>query len=233
MGLESRHRVAEWMDSPNIDPAEHCRALRGLERINRISRTGPVLCRAIDALIGPHPEGGTIRALDIACGGGDLVRALARRGLDVAGCDLSPTAIALARQRAANAPGKARFFQHDVFRDPLPDGFDVVTCSLFLHHLADDQARDLLARMAEAARRLVLVDDLVRGRSGLFLAWWGCRLCSWSPVVHHDGPASVRAAFTPGEALQLARRAGMVGATLTRHWPQRFLLSWTRPTTTT
>jgi hypothetical protein len=83
--------------------------------------------------------------------------------------------------------------------------------------------------MGEAAGRAVLVDDLVRGRGGFALAWAGCRLLSRSRVVRHDGPVSVAAAFTPAEALSLARRAGLEGATIVRHWPQRFLLEWRRP----
>jgi hypothetical protein len=80
--------------------------------------------------------------------------------------------------------------------------------------------------MAAAAHRLVLVDDLVRNRRGYLLALAGCHILSSSPIVHFDGPTSVAAAFTPGEALSLAERAGLHGTSLTRHWPQRFLLTW-------
>ena len=173
--------------------------------------------------------GPPLRMLDVACGGGGLALALARRGgrrIEVEGCDISPVAVDCAR-RAAEARGlSARFFTCDALGEPLPTGYDVVTCSLFLHHLDDEDAVTLLRRMATAARRLVLVDDLNRGRAGYALAWAGCRLLSRSPIVHHDGPVSVAAAFTTGEALDLAARAGLAGATVSRHWPQRFLLAW-------
>jgi hypothetical protein len=121
-----------------------------------------------------------------------------------------------------------RFFRLDALGDPLPADFDVLSCSLFLHHLAEDDAVGLLRRMAQAARRMVLVNDLIRSPLGYVLAWCGCRLLSRSPVVHFDGPASVAAAFTLGEARALADRAGLAGAVLTRHWPERFLLTWSR-----
>ena len=108
----------------------------------------------------------------------------------------------------------------------LPTGYDVVSCSLFLHHLEESDAILLLNRMATAARRLVLIDDLIRSRWGYLLALVGCHLLSGSHVVHVDGPTSVAAAFTPSEVLRLAERAGLQGATLTRHWPQRFFLTW-------
>jgi hypothetical protein len=102
-------------------------------------------------------------------------------------------------------------------------------CTLFLHHLVQEDAEQLLRRMAKAARRCVLVDDLVRGRTGYFLAWAGARLLTSSRIVHVDGPLSVRSAFTLPEVRALAEKAGLHGARFRRHWPQRFLLSWRKP----
>src|SRR5439155_9017041 len=97
-------------------------------------------------------------------------------------------------------------------------GYDVVMCSLFLHHLSDEQAPVLLRAMADAAGSLVLINDLRRSRLGYTLAWLGCRLLTRSPIVHVDGPRSVAAAFSPEEALRIAERAGLHGATISRHW---------------
>jgi hypothetical protein len=75
----------------------------------------------------------------------------------------------------------------------------------------------------------VLVNDLSRSRTGLFLALVGTRLLSTSDVVRVDGPLSVKAAFTPAEARALAERAGLRGAKVMRRWPCRWLLTWERP----
>ena len=72
----------------------------------------------------------------------------------------------------------------------------------------------------------VLINDLIRSRVGYLLAYFGTRLLSRSRLVHVDGPLSVAAALTCSEALRLADRAGLKGASLSRHWPERFLLSW-------
>jgi hypothetical protein len=101
-------------------------------------------------------------------------------------------------------------------------------CSLFLHHLSDGDARDLLGKMAQATTRLVLVNDLRRTQLGYALAWWGGRLITRSPIVHVDGPLSVAAAFTTAEALAMAEQSGLGGATIAHRWPQRFLLRWER-----
>ena len=76
--------------------------------------------------------------------------------------------------------------------------------------------------------KLIMINDLLRGPLEYALAWTGCRLLTRSRIVRHDGPVSVRAAFTMGEVRDLASQAGLEGVNLTRHWPGRFLLSWSR-----
>jgi 2-polyprenyl-3-methyl-5-hydroxy-6-metoxy-1,4-benzoquinol methylase len=221
------------MDQPGLDQAVHSQALRGLGRINRVSASSSILWPAIASLASRDTRR-PIRVLDLATGGGDVPISLARRarraGFDVGieGCDISPVAVAFAA-RAAEAAGVAvRFFPLDALNEALPEGYHIVTCSLFLHHLAEDDAVRLLRKMAEAARCMILVNDLLRSRAGYWLAWTGCRALSRSPIVHHDGPASVRAAFRLEEVRTLAERAGLNGIRLERRWPWRFLLSWSR-----
>jgi hypothetical protein len=82
--------------------------------------------------------------------------------------------------------------------------------------------------MVSATQRLMLVNDLRRCLRGWLLAAAACRVLSRSPIVRVDGPRSVAAAFTAAEALRLAVRAGLRGATVKSRWPFRFLLSWDR-----
>jgi 2-polyprenyl-3-methyl-5-hydroxy-6-metoxy-1,4-benzoquinol methylase len=221
------------MDQPELAASAHSAALRGLRRINRLSRSASILWPAIANLVKNHP-GRPIRVVDLASGGGDvpinLAKQARRAGLDLAieGCDVSPLAVSFAARAASEAGVSVRFVVLDALSDALPEGFDIVTCSLFLHHLAEGDAVALLRKMASAARSMILVNDLIRSRAGYWLAWTGCRLLSRSPIVRHDGPASVRSAFSLAEVRQLAERAGLTGARLERRWPQRFLLSWSR-----
>jgi len=230
--LAVRDRRPEVMDDPTLDPAAHRAALRGLARLNRWSRSDAILWPAIAKLAKAK---GPLRVLDVATGAGDVPLGLWRRakraGLDVsfAGCDLSATALDHARENARKAGAEVQFFLHDAIGQPLPDGFDVVTSSLFLHHLEEEQAVVVLGRMRAAAARSVMVNDLSRSRVGYVLAWLACRMLTRSWVVHTDGPLSVRAAFTPDEAAKLAENAGLLPATVTDHWPFRFLLKWDRP----
>jgi SAM-dependent methyltransferase len=227
-GLRARQRVAELMDDPAINPTEHRRALAALARINHVTASAGVLWPAIRKLARELAR--PVRLLDVACGSGDIPAALSRKAqaagvtLEVSGCDISPLAIATA---TANCP-TGRFFTHEAIRCPLPAGFDIVTCSLFLHHLPGEDALSLLSHLKDAAGRLVLVNDLARSRFNYVAVWLACRVLTRSRVVRFDGPASVRSAFTAREALALAERAGLRGATVRTHFPCRFLLTWRR-----
>lgn len=232
--LLQRRRQPELMDSPDLEQSLHDQALAGLRRINRWSRTGAAVWSGLCDLTAQSSAQQELTILDIACGSGDqaiwLSRRLQQQGVHhrIHGVDISDTAVATATRQAAQAGTSAvTFHRCDVLHDPFPlPQYDVVMNSLFLHHLDESQVVVLLQRMASAARRRIVIDDLRRTRLGYFLAWTGCRLLSRSPIVHFDGPVSVEGAFTDAELLQLAAQAGLQSVRLQRHWPQRFLLTW-------
>lgn len=232
--LARRERIPELMDDPALDPLEHRRALDGLATLNRFSGSASLLWKPLLAFARSRP-GQTIRVLDVATGSGDVPIGLWQRAqraglpLVVEGCDISPVAVSSAARHASEVGAAAKFFVHDAILDPLPTGFDIVTCSLFLHHLGDDNAVSLLRRMREAAGSLVLVNDLARSKFNYLAVWFACHALSRSRVVRYDGPASVRSAYAPREALALAHQAGLSGARASRRFPCRYLLQWKNP----
>lgn len=228
--VAQRQLVPEVMDDPALDPTLHEAALRGLGRINRLSRSAAMLWPAIAAASARHPER-PLRVLDLACGGGDVLVQLAQRAarrstlIEFAGADVSPVALDFARRHAHDAGVAIDWLQVDVFNQPLPEGFNLTMNSLFMHHLTADQAVEVLGKM-KAASQTVLINDLRRGAVAHAVTVAGTRLLSRSPVVHVDGPRSVRAAWTPGELSALAERAGLGHASIRRRFPWRMLLEW-------
>jgi SAM-dependent methyltransferase len=227
--LTSRRLEPEVMDDPGLDPASHRQALAGLSTVNWFSNSAGILWSKIGQLA---RSTSTLSLLDVASGGGDVAVGLWRRAaragvrLQVLGLERSPLAIAVARERAKETAGQVEFAQADVLADPFPAGFQVITCSLFLHHLDETCAVALLRKMADAASDLLLVNDLHRSRGGYLLAQAACRLLSRSAVVHLDGPASIAAGFSMQEAAAFCQKAGITGASVERRWPSRLLLAW-------
>jgi len=219
------------MDEPNIGRDERREALRGLARINRASRVAQRIWQSITI----DSDVRQLTMLDVASGGGDVAIALAqlvRRDnvrLDIVLLDRDADGLALAAAEAQRAGIVIRTIVADALAQPWPDGpFDLVTCSLFLHHLTKEQTIALLKRMAEAAQGLVIISDLRRSIMGWLLARVGTRILSRSPIVHHDGPISVRAAWTVYELKKMAVAAGMENAGVRRCWPWRMMLTWQR-----
>jgi 2-polyprenyl-3-methyl-5-hydroxy-6-metoxy-1,4-benzoquinol methylase len=217
------------MDSPELDEGSHIQALRALSRINALSYAAGRIWRAVRVLA--KERGTALRVLDVACGGGDVALSLKRQAqkegisVHVEGCDLQPVAVEFAARRARESGLEVGFFQHDAIGDELPDEFDLVCSSLFLHHLSDTEAAGFLRRL-DAAGTSIFVQDLLRTRLGYLMALAMTKLVTRSPVVHVDGPRSVRAAFTLPEVGGLAQEAELEGARIERCWPERFSMAW-------
>jgi 2-polyprenyl-3-methyl-5-hydroxy-6-metoxy-1,4-benzoquinol methylase len=251
--MKQRHLVPEQMDNPDLDPREHQRALAGLRRINWFSGTASQLQKEFLRIAASRPQRHW-EILDVGCANGEVAFELASRlrgklDFTLTGWDMSPVAIASAEARragelqhspvqpsvtASGSPASClRFKVRNLFdeleRTAGQPQFDIIYCTLLLHHFSDEDAIRVLAAMRQLARHAVIVDDLRRTRLGWLLAVAGCHLLSRSPVVHFDGPQSVRAAFSSQEALRMANTAGLNGATLRHHWPERFQLCWEAP----
>ncbi len=233
--MEQRQLQPERMDDPTLDSSLHRQALRGLARINCFSRSAAMIWNPLRAQLAlRHCNVSAKRVLDVACGGGDVTLELQRLAdrddvnVRVDGCDISPIAVQTAAQLADKRGTRSTFFKHDALSGSLPQGYDAVVCSLFLHHLDNDQIVDLLNRMAEATN-VIVVSDLERSRFGYLAAKIGTHVLSRSSVVHYDGPVSVQAALTVDEAHRLAFAAGLDGVSVDPIFPCRWLLTWSRP----
>lgn len=91
----------------------------------------------------------TGRALDIACGEGQVATWLARRGLTVTGVDISPPALAKARRLAeeGDVSDRVELIEWDL-ESGLPSlegAFDLVTCLRYYQPSLMGPARSLLA----------------------------------------------------------------------------------------
>jgi len=196
----------ELMDEPVDDPGELEANLRDVAFANAWFGGSAPVVRAVCAL-----GAGTI--LDVGSGAADVPLALAndaaRRGLavTVTCLDRSEQMLVIARRRTQNHPA-LRFVRAEGEALPFGDAsFDVVTCTLALHHFEPAAARTLLRELRRVARISPVVCDLRRSAVAFGLTWLWSRTTR-NRLTRHDAPLSVRRAYTPTEALALAREAG-------------------------
>jgi len=202
--LWPRAVARELMDDAVPASEELAANLTDIERANRwFGVVGPVA--EFVAGVGAHS------VLDVGCGSADiplaLVRDAQRRGnaLRVTCLDRSRQMLDVARSRTGGHSALT-FLEADGEVLPFEDGtFDVVTCNLALHHFEPPSAIRLLSEMRRVARLAPLVCDLRRSITAYAGAVAFAYLTSRNRLTRHDAPLSVRRAYTPNEALTLAR----------------------------
>lgn len=230
MGM-ARNRTPELMDDPAVDAGEHRTALRELARLNRVTRIDGLIWNEVRPLAARCTR--PLRLLDVATGSADLPIQLAARAraeglaIELHGCDISPVAIDAARANAQKAGAEVSLQRIDVLTQPLPEGFDIAHCGLFLHHFEPPHVEHILRSMSRAAST-VIVQDLRRSRLGLAMAWAVPRMLSRSKIVQIDAVRSVHGAYTLEEMGEMVKRAGLSGAKLRTVFPERQLLVWHR-----
>jgi ubiquinone/menaquinone biosynthesis C-methylase UbiE len=210
----------EHLDGPLTDLDVLSGNLADLGRINRVFGGVTLSRKAIEALVGSRARVGDspLRLVDIGTGGADipaaLIRAWRRRGarLSVTAIDRRPEVLeaAAAARPSIEAEADLRLELGDGLALPYPDdAFDVAHASLVLHHLEPDKAVVLLREMARVADRGVVINDLTRGWLPWLGAWLTLHVITRNQFTLHDGPLSVRRAYTVGEARQLMARSGL------------------------
>jgi ubiquinone/menaquinone biosynthesis C-methylase UbiE len=107
----------------------------------------------------------------------------------------------------------------------LDSSFDLVTCSLLLHHLERDQIVRFVDEALRVARVAVLINDLRREPLHLALMYAGFPL--FGRLTRHDGVASVRRSYTPPEILGILRQTRAAGVELEHHYLFRMgIIAW-------
>lgn len=204
----------ELLDGPLDDRAALVGNLRDLARVNRHLGGTDLSRRALEFLAANRDE---ISMLDVGTGAADipleLVESSRGRGrrLRVLGIDRRPEvleAAVIAVPRLA-ATHEIELHVADGRALPYPDrSFDVAHTSLVVHHLEPDAAVALLRELARVARLGIVVNDLRRSRTAYLGAWLLAHLGTRNRLTRHDGPLSVRRAYTPDELSALLAAAG-------------------------
>lgn len=210
--------VPEHLDGDLGDAEALVGNLRELRRINRRFGGTSLSVRAIGELVATSsaPPQRLLRVLDVGTGAADIPLALLRAAgparLEVTAVDSRREVLDAAMvldPGVRQAPGLTLDVA-DGRSLPWPDGaFDVVHASLVLHHLRRDEAVPFLRELARVASIGIVVNDLARSRMAWLGAWVVLHALTRNAWTLHDGPLSVRRAWTRAEAKALLRDAGL------------------------
>lgn len=223
----------ELLDAPGVDERLLELSLHDLRRISSILGLTSVTVKGVAQIVAQH-QLRAFSVLDVGTGAAHIPIALARwaRGqqlqAQITASDLSEQVLAVARADCASFPEIRVEQQNALALTYANQSFDLVLCQGVLHHFSPEEACILLRELARVARRAVMVIDLQRNRLVYVGGWLFMHTLIANRVTRHDGLASIRRAYTPGEVRALAEQADLRSATLhTALWFRQALI-WQR-----
>ncbi|MDP9099635.1 MAG: methyltransferase domain-containing protein [Verrucomicrobiota bacterium] len=199
----------ELMDRPQPVTGELASDLRNLRKLNRYFGSYRLIEHFLRRWIQARSR---MRILDLGTGSGDIPRLIvdyarsAGATVTVDAVDQQRSTLEIAQSLSHDYP-EIEFFEGDGLSFG-EGGYDVVLCSLALHHFEEAAAVELLKRCRTLSNRYVLVSDLRRG----VLATLGVYLLTTfifrEPMTRTDARLSAERAFSFREFRSLAERAG-------------------------
>lgn len=205
--------LLELMDRPDPSKPDLVRALLNLEELNRHFGSYRIIRHFLNRWLRP---GETVTILDACTGFGDIPRLVVewarKRGSEVKvlAIDMQPATLEIAQRRSVLFP-EISYQQADIRSFEPGDRFDIVLCSLALHHFAWREAVEILQRLTRVGERAVLISDLVRSAAGLLGVYLLTSTIFRDPMTKFDARLSIRRAFSFPEMKELAVEAGWEG----------------------
>jgi ubiquinone/menaquinone biosynthesis C-methylase UbiE len=216
--------MAELLDTDSGTPEEVAGSLRDLRSFNQ--RLGGVsTTRDLIQAVARRTGKAHFSLLEIAAGTG-FIPMQASRELSNAGIKLDVTLLDRAPTHLPRN-GSARKVAADALSLPFSDlAFDLISCSLFLHHLSPEDVVKFARESQRVCRVAVLVNDLVRHPLHLALAYAGVPIYR-SRLTRNDAPASVKQAYTIEEMSGFFRNAGATKVETQKHFLFRMgVIAW-------
>ena len=200
--VDTSHRSSEIeiMDDFTMEGILIRDTLDKIEIINRFLGGNTVTIKGLKNLIKNQSKNKTITIVDLGCGNGDILRDVAKFGrknnysFKLIGIDANLAAIEYAKELSKEY-SELSFKTIDILSEEFKkESYDIVLCTLFLHHFKNEELISFLKTTIEKATIGVVVNDLHRHK----LAYYLFKLIGFfikNKMVRQDGLISVLRAF--------------------------------------
>ena len=222
-----RSSATEIMDDFTLKGVKFRDALDKLETINRLLGGNSVTIKGLKKLLKTSSKNKTITIVDLGCGHGDILRDVSKFGrknnyrFKLIGIDANYAAVEYARELSVDYP-ELSFETIDIFSEDFKiQTYDVVLCTLFLHHFKSEELISFLKPTLQKVKIGAVVNDLHRHR----LAYYLFKLIGLfikNKMVREDGLISVLRAFKR-EELETILTQVQVPFSIQWKWAFRFL----------
>lgn len=226
--MKFRSYQKEYLDGDQIETKDLFRNLVELDIINKQLGGYNASLKGLKQLLKKNKSIKTI--LDIGFGGGDSIKQLSNLAkeknynLFFYGVDLKPDCIAYATKNLILVPNKELICNdYRNISSELLNKVDVIHCSLFLHHLTDEEIIELF-KFAKSNHCIILANDLHRNWFAYYSIKLLTSLFSKSYLVKNDAPLSVLRGFKKQELISLLIKAGISDYSVKWSWAFRYIV---------
>ena len=198
------------MDRPQPVSAELEGDLRNIRQLNRWFGSHRLVSQFVRRWIEP---GDKLRIVDLATGSGDIPRLIvdyARKigaEVEIDAVDKQSATLEIARKLSVDYP-EIFYSEANILEWQTARTYDIVLCSLVLHHFSDEEAVRVLRRCRELSQKFALVSDLRRGLLAAAGVYFLTALIFREPMTRYDARLSAARAFSFEELDKLAQQAG-------------------------
>ena len=196
----NRSSETEIMDDFTMKGVLFRDTLDKLEIINRLLGGNKVTIKGLKELLKNKSKNKIITIVDLGCGHGDILRDIAKFGrknnytFRLIGIDANIAAIDYAKELSCEY-SELSFKAIDIFSEDFKkQSYDIVLCTLFLHHFKNNELISFLKMAIERATIGVVVNDLHRHK----LAYYLFKLIGLfvkNKMIREDGLTSILRAF--------------------------------------
>jgi len=223
-----RSTDAEMMDAPFIRKELLFQNLHELDILNRNLGGHAITLCGIKQLVTDKNK--TYHIVDLGCGSGDALKRIAIWAkkhdfkVRLTGIDINGDAIHYLENHCKDFPeisGKVCDWHEYLKGD---NTIDIIHCSLFCHHLHDNELGILINMMRQQAKTGFVINDLRRNWFAYYCVYVLTRLLNGSALSKNDGPISVLRGFKSAEIISMLKQAQIKQYTVQRKWAFRFLI---------
>ncbi|HAO45696.1 MAG TPA: methyltransferase domain-containing protein [Ferruginibacter sp.] len=229
MLVNTRYRSTEKeiMDDFSMKGALLRKTLDQIAVINKRLGGNKATLDGLAALLKSTSRNRPLVIADLGCGNGDMLRMVADFGrknkyaFRLVGIDNNEFTVNYARECSAAYP-EISFCRMDVTgREFEEQEFDIVLCTLFLHHFSNEEIERLLTGLLEQTGTGLVINDLHRSK----VAYYLFRLISIfisSSMARNDGAISILRGFKKNELVDLNKKLQDTAGSIKWKWAFRY-----------
>ncbi len=230
MSLDTTYRTdsPEIMDDFAMEGEVLRDALDKIAHINRLLGGNKVTIEGVRQLLNSISKSQTITIVDVGCGNGDMLRALAdyaqNGGYDfkLIGIDANAFTVGHAEVLSQNYPN-IEYRCEDIFDDTFATlDYDIVLCTLTLHHFSDSEIVQLITIFYNKARIGIVVNDLERSKLAYRLFQALCWVFRLNYMSREDGLTSILRGFKKEDLINYSEQLGLKKYTICWKWAFRY-----------